>query len=295
MSVLAQFVANGIIAGSVYALIALSFALIFTATRVFHFAHGGVYTLAAFAAYTALAPLKLGILAAFVTAALVAGLVGYLINALLYEPMRAGGVSSFVMMISSFGVLIILTHVVAIGWGSNPVVLSQGGLATVYHLGTVYITGAQLQIIGLAVALGVLLWVFFRYVSLGIAIRALGSDPELAEILGIPARRLRDISIVVGSVLVGLSAVMIGVNVGIIDFNMGSDIVLMATVAMIIGGLGNVGAAAGGGFVLGMIQNLAVWKIESKWQMAISFAVLTLMLLFRPSGLFSEGRPAVGL
>src|SRR5208282_3333833 len=177
VSVLPQFIANGVIAGSVYALIALSFALIFTATRIFHFAHGGVYTLAAFAAYTALVTLKLGIVAAFATAALAAALIGYLINAWLYEPMRAGGVSSFVMMISSFGMLIILTHVAAIGWGSNPVVLSQGGLATIHRLGPVYITGAQLQIVGLAVALGVLLWVFFRYVSLGIAIRALGSDP----------------------------------------------------------------------------------------------------------------------
>lgn len=88
---------------------------------------------------------------------------------------------------------------------------------------------------------------------------------------------------------------MIGFNVGIIDFNMGFEIILMATIAMIIGGLGNVGAAAGGGFVLGLIQNVAIWKIESKWQMALSFSILILILLVRPSGLFGEKRPAVGL
>ena len=99
MSVFPQFLANGIVAGSIYALIALSFALIFTASRIFHFAHGGVYTLSAFAGYVAFVTFQLGAVAAFVVAALVAMLIGVLINAALYEPMRDEDVSSFVMMI----------------------------------------------------------------------------------------------------------------------------------------------------------------------------------------------------
>ena len=295
MSVFAQFAVNGIVAGSVYALVALGFALIFTASRVFHFAHGGVYTFSAFAGYTALVTFKLGLVAGFLAAILLAALIGVLINILLYEPMKAGGVSPFVAMISSFGVLIIITHVTAIIWGSNPVVLSRGGQATIYRLGSIYTTDAQILIIGFAAALAIVLFVFFRRMRLGIAIRAMGNDSELAEVVGIPAKRLRHISFLVGSALVGVSAMLIGLNVGIIDFNMGMDIILMATVAMIIGGLGNVGAAAGGGFVLGMIQNIAIWKIESKWQLALSFAILIIVLLFRPSGLFGEKRPAAGL
>ncbi|HEY5754359.1 MAG TPA: branched-chain amino acid ABC transporter permease [Steroidobacter sp.] len=295
MNVLAQFAVNGVVAGSVYALIALGFALIFTASRVFHFAHGGVYTLSAFAGYTVLVTLKLGLVAGFIAAIVVAAVVGVLINALLYEPMKAGGVSPFVAMISSFGVLIIITHTTAMIWGSNPVVLSRGGQTTVYRFGPVYTTDAQLLIVGCAAALAVALWIFFRHMRLGIAIRAMGNDSELAEVVGMPAKRLRNISFVVGSALVGVSAMLIGLNVGIIDFNMGNEIILMATVAMIIGGLGNVGAAAGGGFVLGMIQNIAIWKIESKWQMALSFAILIVVLLFKPSGLFGEKRPATGL
>ncbi|MBI3992136.1 MAG: branched-chain amino acid ABC transporter permease [Candidatus Lambdaproteobacteria bacterium] len=292
MSVLSQFVFNGIVAGSVYALIALGFALIFTASRVFHFAHGGVYTVSAFAGYTVMVTLGLGLAAGFATAALVAALMGVGINMVLYEPMKAGNVSPFVAMISSFGVLIILTNLTAIVWGSNPTVLSPGGSATIYRLGPIYTTGPQLQIIVFTVVLALLLWVFFRFVRLGIAIRAMGSDAELAEVVGMPSRRLRHISFIVGSGLVGISSLLIGLNVGIIDFNMGFDIMLMATVAMIIGGLGNVGAAAAGGFVLGVVQNVAIWKIESKWQLAISFGILILMLLFRPSGLFGERGPA---
>ena len=209
--------------------------------------------------------------------------------------MKAGGVSPFVAMISSFGVLIIITHVTAMIWGSNPVVLSRGGQTTVYRFGPVYTTDAQLLIIAFAATLAIALYFFFRRMRLGIAIRAMGNDSELAEVVGMPAKRLRNISFIVGSGLVGVSAMLIGLNVGIIDFNMGSDIILMATVAMIIGGLGNVGAAAGGGFVLGLIQNIAIWKIESKWQMALSFAILIVVLLFKPSGLFGEKRPAAGL
>jgi branched-chain amino acid transport system permease protein len=295
LSVFAQFAVNGIVAGSVYALIALGFALIFTASRVFHFAHGGVYTLSAFAGYTALVTFKLGIVAGFLAAIVAAVILGVLINMLLYEPMKLGGVSPFVAMISSFGVLIIITHVVAMIWGSNPVVLSRGGQSTVYRLGPIYTTDAQMLIVGFAIVLAIALWVFFRRMRLGIAIRAMGNDSELAEVVGMPAVQLRHVSFAVGSALVGISAMLIGLNIGIIDFNMGNDIILMATVAMIIGGLGNVGAAAGGGFVLGIIQNIAIWKIESKWQMALSFAILIVVLLFKPNGLFGERRPAVGL
>jgi branched-chain amino acid transport system permease protein len=295
VSVFAQFLVNGIVAGSVYALIALSFALIFTASRVFHFAHGGVYTVSAFAGYAALVTFELGTPAAFAVTIAVAVFLGVLINAVLYEPMRDEGVSSFVMMISSFGILIILTQIAAMAWGTNPVVLLKGGQETVYRLGTVHITGRQIGIIALAMSLGVALWVFFQRFRLGIAIRALGNDSELAEIVGMPARTLRHISFAVGSGIVGVSSLLIGFNVGIIDYNMGFDIILMATVAMTIGGLGNVGAATGGGFALGVIQNLALWKIDSKWQMALSFAILILVLLFRPSGFFGEKRPAVAL
>jgi branched-subunit amino acid ABC-type transport system permease component len=288
MSVLSQFFFNGIVAGSVYALIALGFAMIYTASRVFHFAHGGVYTVAAFAGYTVMVTLGLGLVAGFVTATVVGALLGVTINAVLYEPMKAGNVSHFVAMISSFGVLIILSNFTAIIWGSNPTVLSPGGSATIYRLGPIYTTGPQLRIIAFTVVLAILLWVFFRFMRLGVAIRAMGSDAELAEVVGMPSKLLRHISFIVGSGLVGISSLLIGLNVGIIDFNMGFDIMLMATVAMIIGGLGNVGAAAAGGFVLGVIQNVAIWKIESKWQLAISFTILILMLLFRPSGLFGE-------
>lgn len=295
MSVLAQFAVNGVVAGSVYAMIALGFALIFTASRVFHFAHGGVYTLSAFAGYTALVTFNLGLVAGFLAAIVVAALLGVMINVLLYEPMKAGGVSPFVAMISSFGVLIVITHLTAMIWGSNPVVISRGGQTTVYRFASIHTTDAQLLIIGFSVVLAAALWFFFKRMRLGIAIRAMGNDSELAEVVGMPAKRLRNISFVVGSGLVGVSAMLIGLNVGIIDFNMGMEVILMATVAMIIGGLGNVGAAAGGGFVLGMIQNIAIWKIESKWQMALSFAILILVLLFKPSGLFGEKRPATGL
>ena len=92
MSVFAQLAVNGTVAGSVYALVAVGFALIFTASRVFHFAHGGVYTFSAFAGYTALVTFKLGLVAGFLAAILVAALIGVLINIFLYEPMKAGGV-----------------------------------------------------------------------------------------------------------------------------------------------------------------------------------------------------------
>jgi len=117
VSVFAQLALNGAVAGSVYALIALGFALIFTSSRVFHFAHGGVYTFSALPATPRWSRSSSGIVAGFLAAIVSAALIGVLVNILLYEPMKAGGVSPFVAMISSFGVLIIITHVTAMIWG----------------------------------------------------------------------------------------------------------------------------------------------------------------------------------
>jgi branched-subunit amino acid ABC-type transport system permease component len=288
-----QYLVNGVVAGAAYSLIALGFALIYTATRVFHFGHGGAYVFAAFVGYTALTTLSLGLVGAFVFAALAGAILGVGTNRLLYEPMQRAGVSHFVMMISSFGVLIILTYVTAIIWGTNPVVLRDGSLVRVFRFGPIYITATQLQILAIALVLAIALSAFFKRMRLGIAIRALGNDPELAEIMGMPARRLRDASLAVGSALAGISGLLVGFNVGIIDFNMGHEAILMATVAIIIGGLGNLPAAAAGGLVLGIIQHLAIWQVSSKWQISISFGVLILMLLVRPQGLFGERRRVV--
>lgn len=288
-----QYLVNGVVAGAAFALIALGFALIFTATRVFHFGHGGVYAVSTFAGYSALQFLPFGVLGAFVVAAVAGAILGVVINRTLYEPMQRSGVSHFVMMISSFGVLIILTYVTAIIWGSTPVVLRDGSLVNTFRIGPIYITATQLQILTITLILAVALNLFFKKTRLGIAIRALGNDPELAEVMGMPARRLRDAALAVGSALAGVSGLLVGFNVGIIDFDMGHEAILMATVAIIIGGLGNLGAAAGGGLVLGVVQHLAVWQVSAKWQIAISFAVLILILLFRPQGLFGEKRRQV--
>lgn len=288
-----QYLVNGIVAGAAYALVALGFALIFTATRVFHFGYGGIYAFATFVGYAALQHLPLGVPGAFISAALAGALVGILINRSLYEPMQRSGVSHFVMMISSFGVLIVLTYVTAILWGATPVVLSDGAFVRTFAVGPIYITATQLQILAISLLLAIVLTLFFKRSRMGIAIRALGSDPELAEVMGMPARNLRDAALGVGSALAGISGLLLGFNVGIIDFNMGHEAILMATVAVIIGGLGNLAAAAGGGLILGIIQHLAVWQVSAKWQMSISFAVLILVLLFRPEGLFGEKRRQV--
>jgi branched-chain amino acid transport system permease protein len=283
-----QLLINGIIVGSLYALLGISFTAIFAPTKIFHFMHASVYVFAGYFLYQFAMgwgwPVPVSILAAV----LLAGVMGVLAERVIYSPLRRMGAGSMEMLLSSFGGYVILQNLILLIWKSDPrtvkipEVLKSGipvGLLTFTPLDilTVITSGAALAAVTL----------FMRRTKVGKAMRAVENDPLGATITGIPTEWVRLVSFFLGSVLVAVAVTFHVVDKGL-EPTIGVNAVLVATVAMIVGGVGSYGGAALAGLMIGIAENLGIWQIPSEWKNTITFCVLVLFILFRPRGFFGH-------
>ena len=283
-----QLLANGIVTGCVYALITLGLALVYNTTRIFHIAHGIVYTFSAYMFYTFARGLELNLFLSFLLGVISAVILGAAIEALLYWPFFRRGASLMVVFISSLGVYIFLVNFIAMLYGNETKVLSPGVEKT-FHIGSVILTRIQIFEIVAFVLLFPLFVLILRTTKLGRLIRALSDNPILVTVLGADVRRLRIWIFGLGSLLAGVASCLTALDVGM-DPHIGMSAFLMAAVSMIVGGIGNFEGAALGAFLLGIVQSLLVWKISARWTEALAFLILVLFLLFRPEGLVGKRR-----
>jgi len=283
-----QLLINGVIAGSLYALLGISFTAIFAPTRIFHFMHASVYVFAGYFLYQFAMGWGWPVPVSILVAVLLAGIMGVLAEWVIYAPLRRMGAGSMEMLLSSFGGYVILQNLILLIWKSDPrtvkipEVLKNGipvGLLTFTPLDilTVITAGAALW----AVAL------FMRHTKVGKAMRAVENDPLGATITGIPTEWVRLVSFFLGSVLVAVAVTFHVVDKGL-EPTLGVNAVLVATVAMIVGGVGSYGGAALAGLMIGIAENLGIWQIPSEWKNTITFCVLVLFILFRPRGFFGH-------
>jgi branched-chain amino acid transport system permease protein len=263
--------------------VALGFGLIFRTTRVFHIAHGAIYTLAGFSAYFFMNHLKWPLIPDVVLSIIFACLVGILTEAAVYWPLEQRGASSPVMMISSLGVYIICVNAIAMVAGNENKTL-QYGIDVTTSIGSVVLTRIQIaQLVGAPLVIA-FYWAFLRLTRLGRICRAVADDSTLAAVLGVRVKGVRISVFAVGSLLAATGAILAALDIGI-DPQIGFNALVLAAVACIIGGLHHFIGPALGGFLLGLIQSLVAWRIPTKWESSITFALLIVFLLFRPQGL----------
>lgn len=284
MTFFLQLTVNGVVAGAIFAVMAVGFALIYSTTRIFHVAHGGVFTVAAyfFYALVKLAGLPLG-LASLLTL-LLAALLGAAVELWGYRPLRRRGAGLATYMLGSFGLFIILQNVIAMIYGTQPQTVREAPLPS-WQLGEINVTFFHLLVV---VASGIIfsaLHLFLTRTNLGKMIRALSDNPELAEGLGINTGRLYLAIAALGSLLAGVAALFVAVDVGV-SLENGFTVLLIAAVATIIGGVGHLPGAALAAFILGLVQNWSVFKLSPQWQDAVAFTIFIFFLLFLPRGLF---------
>ena len=283
-----QLLANGIAAGCVYALVALGFGLIYNTTKIFHIAHGIVYTTTAYFLYTFVAVLGLsltwGILLALTSAVLLsAGM-----EILIYYPFYRKRASLGAVLISSLGIYIFFSNLISMLYGSGTKVLPYG-TGKAIHVGSIILARMQLMEILAFAALFFFLILLLRKTKMGKMIRALADNPNLVTVLGIDVRRVRIYTFVLGSFLAGIASCLAALDVGM-DPNVGMDVFLIAAVAVIVGGVGIFEGAVFGAFVLAILENLMIWRISPKWQNALVFLILVFFLLFRPEGILGKRR-----
>lgn len=283
-----QLVVNGLINGCLYALVAVSYALIYNTTRVFHIAHGAAYTVGAYLCFYFFVRLGWPLSAAVATAILLCGFLGALMEWGLYAPLVRRGASPLVAFLSSLGLYTAAVNVVALLFGNETQVL-RSGVAETLRVGGAIITKIQAAQALIAGGILVALLLALHRSRWGRTIRAVRDNPVLASVMGINLFAVRTMVFAVGSALAALAAVLSAVDVGM-DPHVGMPALLTAAVALIVGGIGTFAGPAVGGLILGILQALVVWKFSTQWTEAVTFAVLIAFLVVRPSGIVAPHR-----
>jgi len=287
-----QLIFNGIVTGTIFSLYAISFSIIYGTTKIFHFAHGMVFTCGAYFTYVFHVLVGMNIVPSILLSMVFTSTLGMAINFIIYEPLQRRKAGPLVLLVASLGTYISLQAIISLIFTSNVRVLS-GGVGSALKVMSVSVTEIQLIIIGTIIGINSFLVLFFLKTEAGLSIRALGEDSELAEVFGMSPRKIKYIIFAIGSGLASVAATLNALDIGTIDPNIGLEALLVCFVAIVVGGMENIPGAAAGGFIVGMISHLSIWQVEARWQQVIVYSVLIAVLLFKPEGLFKSGKERI--
>ena len=283
---LLQQLINGISLGSIYALIALGYTMIYGIIKLINFAHGDIYMVGAYVGFFAITQAGVSILPALLISMVVTGLLGMLVEKLAYKPLRHAPRIS--ILITAIGVSFFLEYASMYFVSPTPRTFPEVIDNVAFHIGGLVINGQQLLILGITVVLMLILTYIVQRTKLGKAMRAASFDTETAQLMGVNADQVISFTFIIGSSLAAVAGVLVGVYYNSIDPLMGIMPGLKAFVAAVLGGIGILPGAVVGGLVLGVIEALVSGFLSSTFRDAAAFAILILVLLFKPSGLFGK-------
>ena len=303
MDILLQQIINGLVLGSMYALVALGYTMVYGIINLINFAHGEVLMVGALTSWTIIgwmrdawpgAPGWLVLIVSLVIACVVAATLNFVIEKVAYRPLRNS--PKLAPLITAIGMSILLQTLAMIIWKPNykpyPTLLP----AVPYNIGGAVITPTQIMILCFtAVSLAVLMWLV-NYTKLGRAMRATAENPRVAALMGVRPDMVISATFVIGAVLATIAGVMYASNYGTVQHTMGFLPGLKAFTAAVFGGIGNLAGAVVGGILLGLIESIGAGYIGtltggvlgSNYSDIFAFIVLIAMLTLRPSGLLGE-------
>lgn len=285
MGIFLQLIFTGLGVGSIYALIALGFVLIYRATNVVNFAQGDFAMLGAFGMVVLTIDLGLPYWVGIVLTLLALPLFGVAFNLGVYFPLRNRGYLP--VIISTLGASIFLENGMLAAYGPRPQSLPALFASEGFHLGPVFLDSQYLVILGTTVVLVTLQYLFFERTLLGKKMQATSQDKEMASLLGIPVARMIMLTFVYSATLGGIAGILVAPII-FVSVGMGSAIALKAFAASIIGGFGDVKGAVVGGLALGVIETLGAAYVSVPFKDGFAFLVLFVFLLVRPQGLYGE-------
>jgi branched-chain amino acid transport system permease protein len=297
---LPQTIVNGLTLGSVYALIALGYSMVYGILKLLNFAHGDVYMIGAYVGYAVLItlipvtgpllPIPLIILLMFLFAMLSCGILSVAIERFAYRPLR--NAPRIAPLISALGVSFLLQNLVQLTVSPRPLSYGSGTLIPVdsgITIGDLRIHTARLLVFGTTILLMLALTYFVRSTRLGRAMRAVAMDIEAAAMMGVNVDQVIVVTFVIGSAMAGVGGVLVGIVFFSIQHTMGFLAGLKGFTASVVGGIGNVPGAVVGGLLIGMAEAFASVYISVTFKDAVAFVILVIILLIKPSGLL--GRP----
>jgi len=288
MGIVPQLIANSLIAGSTYVLITLGFNLMYGTTKFVNMAYGVVAAVGGYAVFFFTVRHGMPAFAGIFIGVVLAGLLGYASDRVVFAPLRRRKASNIVLFIASLGVFTVLQAALAMLFTPQFQILPLPSyLNGVYEIGGAAVTRVQIVIIALGVLLFAGIWWMGAKTMFGKAVRAISDDAEVAKIVGIDVEQTVGGVFFVGSAIAGLAGIMIGLDTGI-QPTMGLLVLLEGAISSIIGGIGNIYGGVLGSFLLGFAENFGIWKIAAEWKSAISFGLLIIFLIFRPRGILSR-------
>ena len=302
MDIFLQQIINGLTLGSVYAVVALGYTMVYGIIQLINFAHGEVVMIGAMVAFTvigwlttntALPPLLIVAIGTAAAIPVCVG-VGYALEVFAYRRLRHA--PRLAPLITAIGASIVLQQIAMMIWSRNPLAFPQIISNTVYTVGGATITLVQLAIIAASVVLMVGLTLVVYCTRLGVAMRAASQNAPIAGLMGVNVNRVIAATFMIGAALAAVAGVMVGTYYGIAHYTMGALLGLKAFCAAVLGGIGNLAGAMLGGMLLGIVEALGAGYIGdftnnvfgSNYQDVFAFLVLIAALVFRPSGLLGE-------
>ena len=279
-----QLLTNGFITGCSIGLVAVSFGLVYSSSRVFHVAHAGVYTLSGYLVWSLL---KVGIpdIPAILLAIALSALVGAAMQLYLYEILARRQASQLVTLIASLGLLAVMQNVIAMIYSPNILRQPSQALSSVASFGSIVVAAPQLVAVVVSILVVLLLMFMSQRTAFGKRIRAVSNNPQLAAITMLKPRLVYIYVMAIASAVVALTGIFNSYDLGLQPYN-GTLILLTATVATIAGGIGSIKGAFLTAIGISILQNLSLLVIDGRWSVAITFLIFIVFMLFRPQGLF---------
>lgn len=287
-TVLLQQALNGIVVGSLYVLVALGLTLVYGVLVQINFAHADVVTIGAFCAYFVVHLFSGNYFAGIAAAFVAGGILGWLINAAVFAPLRDRG-NELLPLIATIGVSIMLQNAMLVVFGPIPYAFNTAYSNEVIRFGGIFLTVQNVLIIAISALTIVLLYAFMKFTFLGKALRAVAQDRETAGLMGIDPSQLIMITFVIASALAGMAGAMLGPVLVLTPFA-GTSVIVKAFAIVIIGGFGNVEGTIIAGLLVGLIESYTTQFMDPGLIDIVVFALLLLTLAVRPTGLIAEKR-----
>lgn len=276
---------NGLRIGSIYALIALGYNMVYGIVRLINFAHGDIIMVGAYTIWVVIVMMGAPIWLSVILAVAMCAAFGMLIERLAYKPLR--GAPRISLLITALAVSIFLQNLFMRVFGADPKPLPINLNVRSFNLGGLIIDFSMILTIAVSVLVMILLWLLVQRSKIGKAMRAVSEDSDAARLMGINVNTTISFAFGTGSGLAGLGAFFYSLAYSQISFNMGSMPGLKAFVAAVLGGIGSIPGAVLGGYILGIAESI-VRGIASQWADAVVFLILIVVLLVKPTGLLGQ-------
>ncbi|MBF0579400.1 branched-chain amino acid ABC transporter permease [Erysipelotrichaceae bacterium RD49] len=286
MSQFLQQLVNGLSLGSIYALVALGYTMVYGIIKLINFAHGDIYMIGAYTAFFVTTYMGMSFLPALLVCMIVCGILGVLIERVAYKPLRKA--PRITALITAIGVSYVIEYSTQLFMGTSVKTFPKLLPDTSWVLGPIKITYIQMVIFTVTVVLMVLLTFIIQKTKVGRAMRAVSADENAAKLMGISVDNTISMTFLIGSALAGAAGMLVGLYYNAASPLMGMVPGLKAFVAAVFGGIGSIPGALVGGLFIGIAETMVVAYGSSLYRDAIVYAILILVLIIKPTGLFGK-------